>query len=319
MRTLAIMIIIFPDVEELDFVGPYEALSYLKKVGQDVSVFTVSQTGEELTCANGLRVVPHYSFETAPKADWIIVPGGNGRKREMKNPAMLDFVRERAKDAEVVASVCTGAFILAAAGILKEGPATTYHQCLDELAAFAPQLTVTGARVERQGNVYMAAGVSAGIDMALHLCDRLKPGLGRLVAESIEYPLPAEPPQIPGVSPVMGQMCTALEQFLQVPAKDLEGIDAEELRRRLASEAPPLVLDVREGIEVKSGMIQGARHIPLGRLPAEAQTLPADRSTPIVTVCRSGHRSAYAALYLRALGYKNVLNLEYGMLGWQQA
>ncbi|MDW7650680.1 MAG: DJ-1/PfpI family protein [Bacillota bacterium] len=187
MQQTAIMIIIFPDVEELDFVGPYEALSYLNKVGRNVSVFTVSEDGKELACANGLHVVPHYSFETAPRADWVIVPGGNGRKREMQNPVMLDFVKRAAKEAQIVASVCTGAFILAAAGILTRGRATTYHMALDELRAFAPDLDVTGARMEKQGNIYTAAGVSAGIDLALDLCDHLEPGLGKLVAEKIEY------------------------------------------------------------------------------------------------------------------------------------
>lgn len=315
---MKIMIILFTDVEELDFAGPYEVFSYISKVGGQADVFTVSEDGKPLRCANGLKVEPDYSFDTAPAADWIVIPGGNGRRREMHNPAMLDFVRKASQNADVVSSVCTGAFILAAAGLVTKGRATTYHLALDELREFAPELQVTGSRLEQQGNVFMAAGVSAGIDMALQLCDRLEPGLGRLVAEKIEYNPAYSATPVPGVSSVMGQMCVGLEQFLQGAPHELGGIDSKELKQRLQTAQPPLVVDVREADELRSGFIEGALHIPLRRLPHEAKSLPADRQTPIVTVCRSGHRSAYAALYLRALGYSNVLNLEQGMLGWQQ-
>ena len=315
-----IMIVIFPDVEELDFVGPFEVFSFLNKVGQQVSVFTVSQEGTEIRCANGLQVKPDYSFVNAPAADWVIIPGGQGRHKEMHNTVMLDFVKRTACDAAVVASVCTGAFILATAGLLQKGRATTYHLALDELRTLMPELEVTGERVEQQGNVYMAAGVSAGIDLALQLCDRLEPGLGRKVAEKIEYAPPSEPPMVPGVSSVMGQMCTGLEHFLQQSSthSDLQVIDGKGLYARLQTTSPPVVVDVREDKELHQGFIANALHIPLGLLPKEADRLPKDREREIVTVCRSGSRSAYAALYLRALGYRNVLNLEYGMIGWQQ-
>ena len=315
---MKIMIVIFPDVEELDFVGPYEVFSFLNKVGQEVSVFTVSQEGTPLRCANGLRVEPDYSFATAPQADWLIIPGGQGRHKEMHNPVMLDFVTRAAKEAAIIASVCTGAFILANAGLLSQGRATTYHLALDELQALKPELNVTGERIEQQGNVYMAAGVSAGIDLALHLCDRLKPGLGRQVAEKIEYTPPQEPPSVAGVSAVMGQMCTGLEHFLQQSPHDVGTIDGKQLHERLQADPAPVVVDVREAEELRQGFIASAIHIPLRSLPNEAVRLPQDRETEIVTVCRSGSRSAYAALYLRALGYRNVLNLEYGMLGWHQ-
>ncbi len=182
-----IMIVLFNEVEELDFVGPYEALSYAKKLGHDVNVYTASEDGEVVCCANGLRVLPHYSFSSAPQADWLIVPGGQGRKREMYNPAMLEFVAKAAGKAEAVASVCTGAFILVAAGVLTEGKATTYHLALEELKNYAPGLFVIGERMVRHGKVYSAGGVSAGIDLALQLADRIEPGLGNKIAGKIEY------------------------------------------------------------------------------------------------------------------------------------
>ncbi|MCW3490534.1 DJ-1/PfpI family protein [Dethiobacter alkaliphilus] len=315
---MKIMIVIFPEVEELDFVGPYEVFSFLSKVGEDVSVYTVSQDGKAVRCANGLKVEPDYSFADAPQAHWLVIPGGQGRHREMHNPAMLDFVRQAANHAEIIASVCTGAFILANAGLLQKGRATTYHLALEELQKLKPELDVTGNRMERQGNVYMAAGVSAGIDLALQLCDKIKPGLGRQVAEKIEYaPVQVQSPA-PQVSSVMGQMCLGLEHFLQQSPHKLGTMDSGELSKRLQAKEPPLVLDVREKEELPGGYIKGAMHIPLRSLPQEAKRLPGDREREIVTVCRSGARSAYAALYLRALGYRNIYNLEYGMLGWQQ-
>jgi uncharacterized protein len=187
VSSMKIMFVLFNDVEELDFVGPYEALSYVNKVGYTAEIYTVSQDGEAVRCANGLRVLPDYSFESAPEADWLIVPGGQGRKKEMHNPAMLAFIARAAKRARVVASVCTGAFILVAAGVLTEGKATTYHLALEELKDYAPGLFVTGERVVRCNNIYSAGGVSAGIDLALQLADLIEPGLGNLVAEKIEY------------------------------------------------------------------------------------------------------------------------------------
>ena len=136
------------------------------------------------------------------------------------------------------------------------------------------------------------------------------------MAKKIEYN-PAYT-TVPGVSNVMGQMCNALEQYLHHGPRDMYAVDSTGLQQMQQTKNPPLVVDVREAEELLGGMIPGAVHFPLRRLPEDAGKLPDDRETPIVTVCRSGTRSAYAALYLRALGYRNVLNLEYGMKGWQQ-
>lgn len=183
-----IAVLLFNDVEELDFAGPFEVFAYMNKVGEQVNVYTVSEDGQEVRCANGLYVRPHYSFKTAPAADILLVPGGQGRKREMSNSAVLAYIRQAAAHARYIASVCTGAFILAAAGLFPEGAgATTHHLALEELKETFPFLFVTGERIMRHGNIYTAGGVSAGIDLALVLADRLKPGLGQKIAERIEY------------------------------------------------------------------------------------------------------------------------------------
>src|SRR5215207_9355357 len=106
-------IVLFPGVEELDFAGPWEIFSYLAHLRRDAcSVFTVSEHGGEVSCAKGLRVLAGCTFENAPAADILIVPGGIGTRREVDNPRTIEFLSRAARDAEVVASVCTGAFLL---------------------------------------------------------------------------------------------------------------------------------------------------------------------------------------------------------------
>src|SRR5262245_32305369 len=107
-RTIAILL--FENAEELDFVGPWEVFSYFRTQNSTLAdVFTVSETGGTVGCAKGLRVIADHSFETAPRADVLIVPGGIGRKIEVNNLRMIDFIRTGASGAEVTASVCTGA------------------------------------------------------------------------------------------------------------------------------------------------------------------------------------------------------------------
>src|SRR3954469_13019785 len=113
MKKRTVAIVLFDDVEELDFAGPWEVFAYLNNRRPELcEVFTVSERGGEIRFAKGLRVIADHSFATAPAADVYVIPGGNGRKRESHNPAMLDFVRAAAARAELMTSVCTGAFIL---------------------------------------------------------------------------------------------------------------------------------------------------------------------------------------------------------------
>src|SRR3954471_17622636 len=110
-RTIAITL--FNNVEELDFCGPWEVFSYLRQLEPTAcDVFTVPEHGGEVRCAKGLRVIADHSFATAPRADVLIIPGGNGRKTEVNTPRMIDFIRSHAAEGELTASVCTGAFLL---------------------------------------------------------------------------------------------------------------------------------------------------------------------------------------------------------------
>ncbi len=183
-------IIIFDNVEDLDFTGPLEVFgttSHLKP--NSLYPFTIQRDGREVKTVNGLRVRPDYSFQECPRLDILLVPGGMGTRTEMKDPETLEFVKRNAVTCELVLSVCTGALVLAAAGILNGKRATTHWAVLDQLKAF-PQVTVDQSRYVRDGKVVTSAGVSAGIDMALYITKELYgASVCEDVARDIEYPL----------------------------------------------------------------------------------------------------------------------------------
>jgi transcriptional regulator GlxA family with amidase domain len=161
--------LLFPDAEELDFVGPWEIVAaWSRFAGGPEHCLTVSQAGGEVRCAKGMRIVTDDSFQTCPPLDYLLIPGGQGTRREVNNGELVQFVRQQAAHCRHTLSVCTGAFILQAAGLLDGKKATTHYASLGRLRAF-PEVTVDEKRFVRDGNVWTAAGVSAGIDLALAL------------------------------------------------------------------------------------------------------------------------------------------------------
>lgn len=160
-------ILVFDDVEELDFAGPWEMLGMWSKVADGPSRrLIVSQKRAPITCAKGLSINPHVSFAECPQLDYLLVPGGQGTRREVGNPELIDFVTRQAAHCKAVLSVCTGAFILHAAGLLSGKKATTHWGSLDRLRALG-DVTVLEERYVQDGNVWSSAGVSAGIDLML--------------------------------------------------------------------------------------------------------------------------------------------------------
>ena len=187
--TKTVGILLFPEMEELDFVGPLEVLgAFSKYVDKEWQVITVAQTAEPVRGAKGLVVIPDHSFATCPPLDVIVVPGGQGTRKEVDNKTLVDFVQQRGRQAAWVTSVCTGAFILSRAGFLQGRRATTYWAVHDQLRAEPGIAEVARERFVRDGNVITAAGVSAGIDMALYLVAQLKDvEAARLTQKLIEY------------------------------------------------------------------------------------------------------------------------------------
>lgn len=160
-------VLIFPDAEELDFVGPWEMITMWKKVADGPqNCLIVAETTAPVVCAKGLSVNPHASFDSCPRLDVLLVPGGQGTRREVGNAVLVDFVARQSRDCGSVLSVCTGSFILHAAGLLAGRRATTHWGSLDRLRALG-DVQVVEERWVRDGNVWSAAGVSAGIDLTL--------------------------------------------------------------------------------------------------------------------------------------------------------
>ena len=174
MTTIAIAL--FQGAEELDWAGPWEVLSSWATQHPDdgVTVFTVADTKDPLRCAKGLRVLADHTWASAPKADVIVVPGGIGVYALIEHETTLERLRRFREDGALVTSVCTGALVLAAAGLLRDRPATTWWGRLDRIAELEPTVEVRpDDRFVDSGEIITAAGVSAGIDMALHLVARL--------------------------------------------------------------------------------------------------------------------------------------------------
>jgi transcriptional regulator GlxA family with amidase domain len=190
-RTVGILL--FDDVEVLDFAGPFEVFSVTgrRDGSYPFDVFTIAERTRPIAARNYLKVIPKHSFESHPKIDVLVVPGGFGTRREMLNQRMLDWVIEHATQSEVVLSVCTGALILGRAGLLDGLPATTHHGALKLLQEIAPRANVvTDRRVIDNGKLVIAAGVSSGIDASFHVVARLLgPAVAKETADYIEYPL----------------------------------------------------------------------------------------------------------------------------------
>ncbi|MDP9403882.1 MAG: DJ-1/PfpI family protein [Actinomycetota bacterium] len=171
----SIAIALFPGVEELDWVGPWEVLSGWARRWPDdgASVFTVADTHDVITCSQGARVLADCTWEDAPPFDLLVWPGGPGIWPLLDDEAVRARLRRAAAADVILASVCTGSLLLADAGVLDGRPATSYWASLDHLVTLGTGIEVRPHdRYVDDGNVVTASGVSAGIDMALHLVRR---------------------------------------------------------------------------------------------------------------------------------------------------
>ncbi len=193
--TRRVGILVYDEVEVLDVAGPFEVFSVATRVSARAragatafEVVLLSRDGTPVVARNGFVMTPHHALSEAPVLDVAIVPGGVHDEVEADD-TIRAWVRSAAGDAEVVASVCTGAFVLAAAGLLDGREVTTHWEDAPALTARYPSLDVrTDRRWIDHGHVATAAGISAGIDLALHLVGRLaSPDLARATARQMEY------------------------------------------------------------------------------------------------------------------------------------
>ena len=193
-RTVGILI--FPEVEILDFCGPFEVFASAAAPnasgGKGTKLFhvlTIAEGSEVVACRGGLLVQPHHTLANHPPLDIVVIPGGYGTEQQRENPAVLRWIARQRQGGALTTSVCTGAFLLGAAGLLDGRQATTHWSTIAGLRAAHPATNVReDARVVDEGEIITSAGVSAGIDMALHVVRRLHgQEIARLTARDMEY------------------------------------------------------------------------------------------------------------------------------------
>jgi transcriptional regulator GlxA family with amidase domain len=194
-RTVGILI--FPEVEILDFCGPFEvfASAALQAETEDsrerrlFEVFTIAEHSDVVRCRGGLLVQPNHTLDDHPSLDLVVIPGGYGTRSQRENPVVLDWITRQRHGGALTTSVCTGAFLLGAAGLLDGKRATTHWTTIDGLRDIHPAVDVLAdARVVDEGDIITSAGVSAGIDMALHVVRRLHGDeVARRTARDMEY------------------------------------------------------------------------------------------------------------------------------------
>lgn len=180
LKRRVVGILIFDDVEVLDFCGPFEVFSVARPVGShddEARLFdavTVSETARTVSARHGLKVEPDYTIQNHPPLDILVVPGGRGTRKEMHNSALLAWIEAQDRRTELTTSVCTGAFLLAELGLLSGKRATTHWGSVPFMRETYKDVTIEeNVRFVDEGHVVTSAGISAGIDVSLHLVARL--------------------------------------------------------------------------------------------------------------------------------------------------
>lgn len=187
-------ILLFPEVEVLDFAGPYEVFSLAEYEDKSkiFEVSTVAETNQVLKTSNGLKVKADYDFSQAPLFDFFIVPGGDGaRLNEIHNEKVIAFIKKQKESVQILASVCTGAFLLAKAQLLNGKHVTTHWERCDNLAKDFPKLDVIKqVKYVDEGDIITSGGISAGIVMSFHILERLVgKEIVQATAKQMEYDL----------------------------------------------------------------------------------------------------------------------------------
>lgn len=199
MQKITVGILIYDHVEVLDFTGPYEVFSVTRTLEEPeydgpcpFEILLVSEHHRKVKTMGGMKVVPNHDFIDFPGAEILIIPGGLGERREHSNAIIHHFLKAQSKKTKTLASVCTGAFFLAYAGLLNGKRATTHILSLDRLEQGFPEIDVIREkRYVEDGNIVTSAGISAGIDMSLYIVAKyLGEDVARLTAREMEYPYP---------------------------------------------------------------------------------------------------------------------------------
>ena len=192
-------ILVFPEVEVLDFCGPFEVFSVTRlneerrrEEPSPYEVILIAERKETVVATGGLKVVPDDSLDDCPPLDVLVVPGGWGTRREMTNDRLITWIAERGRQVTTLTSVCTGSLLLGKAGLLDGKRATTHWRVLEDMRRLFPSVDVIeDQHVVEEGDMMTSAGISAGIDMALRVVARHHgDAVARATARFMEYPFP---------------------------------------------------------------------------------------------------------------------------------
>jgi transcriptional regulator GlxA family with amidase domain len=181
-----IAILVFDEVEVLDFTGPLEVFSCVKDVAPDADIqtYTLALKEGKIACRSGLDIIPNYTLENRPGFNILLIPGGMGVRKLFSDEAMLQKINTLIRSAKLVLSVCTGSLLLAKLGFMKGKKVTTHHTCFHDLARLEPGCIIrTSDRFCDEGGIITAGGISAGIDMSLHVVGQL---LGKEIRSAVE-------------------------------------------------------------------------------------------------------------------------------------
>ncbi len=176
IRPRNVAIFIFNEVEVLDFCGPFEVFSVTNKIHSlnPFNVYTVAEQERPILAVNNLSVNPRYTLDNCPRPDILLIPGGQGSRKEMNNPVVINWIKKVFNDLELLLSVCTGALIIAKADLLDGLTATTHHTAFELLKKAAPQTNIVkDQRFVDNGKIILSAGISAGIDMSFYVVEKL--------------------------------------------------------------------------------------------------------------------------------------------------
>jgi transcriptional regulator GlxA family with amidase domain len=192
-------IVVYEEVEVLDFCGPFEVFS-VTRLNEErrrdepspFIAFLVAESKAPVVATGGMRVLPDHDLDSCPKLDILLVPGGWGFRHQMNNERLLNWIADRSREVETLASVCTGALLLGKAGLIDGKRATTHWRFLDSMQELFPRVTVEKRlHFVEEGNFFSSAGISAGIDMSLKLVARhYGEAVARATARHMEYPYP---------------------------------------------------------------------------------------------------------------------------------
>ncbi|WED42679.1 DJ-1/PfpI family protein [Legionella cardiaca] len=171
MQNKKLGILLYPHVQPMDVIGPWEVFATWKNIlGAVLEMYLVAETSELLLGENNITLKPHCDFSSAPQFDFLLIPGGPGRRDQIFNKKLIAFISQQAVHCEYILSVCTGAFLLEAAGLLQGKQATTYWRAINELK---PTVEIIEKRLVKSGKIWTSGGVSSGIDLALAFIEEI--------------------------------------------------------------------------------------------------------------------------------------------------